>query len=96
VRKASSGDLFGVDVVVDGNMPTVGGASTNQDQILVGSLEQSYYFEGGIMLDVSHEEKFSNGTVVCRGREYVGFSALPYPLAISVISGTGLVTPAFA
>lgn len=88
--------ISGVPVTVDGNVITTDGGSTNQDQIFVGCLKESYLWESGPSFAVSYDEKFSNGTVVFRVMEDMAFLASRQPKSISLITGTGLVTPVFS
>lgn len=90
------GNMQGLDVLKDANIPTLLGASTTEDRVIVTRREDLYLFESGTPVIRVYEEVLS-GTLQVRIQAfgYIAFTAERYPTATSVISGTGLVTPSF-
>lgn len=88
--------ILGLPIIVDANIATNLGASTNQDTIFVVDLNECHLFEeGGQPTYVQFEEP--NGKVAINTVLF-GFSAFTaerYPKAIAQINGTGLATPSF-
>lgn len=96
-----SGDGFvnnfaGLKVVIDANVTTTNGASTNEDQIIVLHSPDLILWESGLRAEVFRETLSAEGTVRLRLYAYSAFASERYPSGISVVSGTGLVTPTFA
>lgn len=90
------GGLQGLPVIVDANLPTNEGASTNQDSILIYSADDLYLFEDETPRLRVLEEVLS-GTLQVRFQlyNYVTLIAGRLPKAISKVQGTGLVEPSF-
>lgn len=87
------GQIAGLPVYTDANIPTNLGAGTNEDRIIVMASQAVILWErpeGPITLAIE-EAKATQLTVqlVCYG--YSAFSAGRYPAAVGVISGAGLV-----
>ena len=77
-------------------MVTTAGAGGNEDKIYVVSRNDLLLFEdGGPMFMRMDETAGLNLTLTIVAYSYVGFIAGRYPLAITEIGGTGLVTPSF-
>jgi HK97 family phage major capsid protein len=93
----SVGTLLGLRVIVDPNIPTNIGAGTNQDVVLVYDSSQIFLWEEGAPRTRVFED-IGSGTLTVRLRVhgYAAMMANRLPTAISVVSGTGLVTPTFA
>ena len=92
------GTLAGVPVLVDGNVPTNLGAGTNEDRIIVLRRQDPILWEEGNGLPRELQfEDVGSGTLTVRLQVYgySAFTAERFPEAVSVISGTGLVTPTF-
>lgn len=88
-------NLFGLPIVADANILTTYGAGTNQDEVYVVAAGASPIAEGAVRFDV-HDQPLGNELKVrARIYNYVAFASERYPKSISVISGTGLVTPTF-
>ena len=89
--------ILGLPIIVDANISTTKGASTNQDTIFVVDLNECHLFEeAGQPTYVQFEEP--NGKVAINTVLF-GFSAFTaerYPKAVAQINGTGLATPSFA
>lgn len=96
VAEGFVGSLQGLDVLKDANIPTLLGASTTEDRVIITRREDLYLFESGIPVIRVYEEVLS-GTLQVRIQVfgYIAFTAERYPKATSVISGTGLVAPTF-
>jgi HK97 family phage major capsid protein len=95
--EAMNRQLFGVPVVLDGNIPTNLGAGTNEDVILgVTASELHLWEEPNAPLTVRAEQTQAGSlTVKLVVFGYSAFTAGRYPSAHGTISGTGLVTPTF-
>jgi HK97 family phage major capsid protein len=96
VAEGFVGNLQGLDVLKDANIPTLLGASTTEDRVIVTRREDLYLFESGTPVIRVYEEVLS-GTLQVRIQAfgYIAFTAERYPKATSVISGAGLVAPTF-
>ncbi|HET7486843.1 MAG TPA: phage major capsid protein [Acidimicrobiales bacterium] len=92
------GTLQGLPVIVDDNIPANLGAGTNEDRIIIHRREDSIIWEegDGMPRELRFEEpKGTQLTVQLVVYGYSAFTAERYPVAKSVISGTGLVQPTF-
>lgn len=89
-------NFAGLKVVIDANVTTTNGASTNEDQIIIVHSPDLILWEGGLRAEVFRETLSAEGTVRLRLYAYSAFASERYPSGISVISGTGLVAPTFA
>jgi hypothetical protein len=94
--EAIVGGIQGLPVLVDGNIPSTLGASTDEDRILVLRTQDLLLFESSPRVRVLQE--VLSGTLQVRVQiySYIAFSAERYPTAVSIISGTGLKPPSFA
>jgi HK97 family phage major capsid protein len=92
-----SGNIGGVPVIVDGNIPTNLGGGTNEDVIIgVDANELHFWSTPDAPLFIRSDEVLSNQLsvrFVLYG--YSAFTAGRYPAASGTIGGTGLVTPTF-
>ncbi len=89
------GTIMGLPVIIDANIPTNLGGTTNQDEILVYRGDDIYLWESEPRLRVF--EDVLSGTLQVRFQVY-GYMALiagRLPKAISLITGSGLVSPSF-
>lgn len=89
------GQLHGLPVVTDPNIPTTLGASTNQDVIFVMRASDPLLWETGIRSRVLPEVGSGTLTVRLQVYGYLAFSAGRYPNSIVEIGGAGLVPPTF-
>ncbi len=89
------GTLQGLPVYVDPNIPINLGAGTNEDRIITLRSSDVIFFEGTPQAEAFRETKADQLSVLLRFYNYAALHASRYPKAISVISGTGLVTPTF-
>lgn len=89
--------LFGVPVVLDGNVPTNLGAGANEDVILGVTASELHLWEDPDAPLLIRAEQTGAGNLTVKFVVY-GFSAFTagrYPAAHGTVSGTGLVTPTF-
>lgn len=91
------GSLLGIPVLVDANIPTNLGAGTNEDRIIVTYAPDLCLWEqSGSPLQLRFEQTLGGQlTVKMVVFGYSAFTGGKYPAGVSVISGTGLVTPSF-
>jgi HK97 family phage major capsid protein len=89
------GQMHGLPVVTDPNIPTNDGASTNQDVIHILRASDLLLWESSIRTRVMPE--VGSGTLTTRLQVYgyLAFSAARYPKSVVEISGTGLIAPTF-
>jgi HK97 family phage major capsid protein len=90
------GQIQGLPVVVDPNIPTNLGTNTNQDVIIVTKRSDHLLFEVGSPTIAVYDGVLS-GTLQVRvlAYGYFAFTFNRYAKATTIISGTGLVPPAF-
>jgi HK97 family phage major capsid protein len=88
--------IHGMPVYVDANLPTTGGAGTNEDSILVADWKQQYTWLGPIMVDLDRSIMFKQSGVTVRARRYFATMVAHREDAFAKITGTGFVTPSFA
>lgn len=90
------GQVMGLPVVTDANIPTNLGAGTNEDRILVlRAFDVLLWEEAGGPMQFTFEQVVGPEKVRLALGEFSMFTAARYPTAISVISGTGLTPPTF-
>jgi HK97 family phage major capsid protein len=89
--------LLGLPIIADASVGTTYGASTNQDEIyLVDSREMHLFEQAGAPFSLRFEATNAGSlTVKTVVYGYAAFTAERYPLAASIVSGTGLVSPSF-
>jgi HK97 family phage major capsid protein len=89
------GEILGVPVYADANIPTNLGAGTNEDTILCVKAADMLLFEGAVRTRVLSEVLSGNLTLRFQLFAYHTLFAGRYPAGISAITGTGLITPVF-
>jgi HK97 family phage major capsid protein len=89
------GQMHGLPVITDPNMPTNLGTGTNQDVIHVLRSSDLLLFESGIRTRVLPEVGSGTLTVRLQVYGYLAFTAGRYPKSVVEIGGTGLVSPSF-
>jgi HK97 family phage major capsid protein len=91
-----SGWLLGVPCYVDANITTTTGVGTNEDQIIVGSWQNSVLFEPTEGPSAYTFEGVASANVNLR-LQIVGYASfiVRYPGAFVKIGGTSLATPSF-
>lgn len=86
--------LLGLPVVLDGNLPTNLGVGTDETRIVVADFRDVMLFEDGGPVQLRFDSPGSatlTSRLVAYG--YSAFTAGRVPKAVSVIAGTGLITP---
>jgi len=89
------GELQGLPVYVDANIPTNLGAGTNEDRIIVARAADAFLYEGTSRAEVLPQTYGANLQVLVRMYNYAAFIGDRLPASFSIIGGTGLVTPTF-
>jgi hypothetical protein len=89
------GDIGGLPVFLDPNLPVNLGAGTNQDEIFVAKMDEVYLWEGSFKAEAFAQTYAQNLSLFVRLYNYVSVQAGRYPGAVQVITGTGAITPAF-
>jgi len=91
------GNMHGLPVYTDANIPTNTGASTNQDSIIVMASPVVHLFERSQdPVTLAFEQTGATAltvNLICYG--YVAFTAGRYPAASGAVTGVGLVPPTF-
>lgn len=95
VSQGYVGTLQGLPVFVDPNIPTNLGAGTNEDRIIILRSDDVILYEGTPRAEASIHPNFGNLSVNLRFYNYAALHASRLPKSISIIAGTGLVTPTF-
>jgi HK97 family phage major capsid protein len=90
------GNLYGLPVIIDANLPTNLGAGTNEDTILVLASQEVWLMEDQpVKTDVTEAPGFKNLYVSLRAFNYFAFTSERLSKAVASIGGTGLVAPTF-
>lgn len=89
------GEMLGLPVFTDANLPTNLGAGTNQDVVLVARMSDVYLWEGSVRAEAFEQTFAQNLSLFVRLYNYVSFQPGRYPKAIAAVTGTGSVTPVF-
>ena len=98
VANGNSGyQMMGLPIITDANIGTTYGTTTNQDEIYVVTAPECHLWEQSgspftLRYDATGAGNLTIKTVVYG---YAAFTAGRYPLANSIISGTGLAAPTF-
>ncbi len=92
-----AGYIFNLPVYLDGSMPSNLGVGTNQTAIIVADFEDLFLFEDST--GSPHQLRFEQPSgsslgVMLVAYGYSAFAGGRQPKAISVLTGTGLITPA--
>ena len=88
--------ILGLPIIVDANISTAQGASTNQDTIFVVDLNEAHLWEeAAAPTYVTFEEPSGKVAINIVLFGMSAFTAERYPKAIAQINGTGLATPSF-
>ncbi|MFI0576145.1 phage major capsid protein [Streptomyces tendae] len=89
------GQMHGLPVVTDPNLPTSLGTGTNEDVIHVLRASDLLLYESGIRSRVLPEVGSGNLTVRLQVYGYIAFTAGRYPQSVVEIGGAGLAAPTF-
>jgi HK97 family phage major capsid protein len=90
------GQMQGLPVYLDANIPTNLGAGTNQDPIVVSRFSDDLLFEDSAPTVAVYDGVLSANLqirIMCFG--YFAFTFARYPKSNSIINGTGLIPPTF-
>lgn len=87
-----AGNLRGLDVYIDPNIPVNLGAGTNQDEIFILKADEVFLYESTPQFTTFEQTYANTLSLYCRAHEFYGIIANRYPKAISLITGTGLVS----
>lgn len=90
-----AGTLAGLPVVVDANVPTNLGTSTDEDRVIVSRITDHALWEGPLMTFSFEQAVNPPATVRLAVAGYSAFTAERYVSATSVVVGTGLVAPTY-
>lgn len=91
-----AGYIFNLPVYLDGNMPANLGGGSNETRVIVADFEDLMLFEdnAGAPSQMRFEQPSGNSLgIMLVAYGYSAFAAGRQPKAISVLSGTGLITP---
>lgn len=95
VAQGYAGTMQGLPVFVDAVLPTNLGAGTNQDVVLVARTADLVQWESNVRAETFQQTYANQMSVFVRLYNYMSFQPARFPKSISVIGGTGLVTPTF-
>ena len=91
--QGAAGTLAGIPVYVDPNLPTNLGAGTNQDPVIVAKFDECFLWESELRAETFTAPYADSMGVLFRVYAYSAFIPGRRPKAISIINGTGLITP---
>jgi HK97 family phage major capsid protein len=91
----AKGELAGIPVYTDANIPINLGAGTNQDVVYVARMSDLWFYEAPIRFESFKEPYADSVGVLYRAFSYVGTVLNRYGASLAAINGTGLVTPVF-
>jgi HK97 family phage major capsid protein len=95
VAQGYLGNFQGVDWYGDPNIPANLGAGTNEDRMIITRSTDTILYEGTPRSETFRETYANQLSVLLRFYNYAALHASRYPKSISVIAGTGLITPTF-
>lgn len=95
VTEGIVGNMLGLPVAVDANLPINLGTGTNEDRVLVLRANDLLLWESSVKSRVLPDVGSGTLTVRFQVYGYIAFTAEFRPKATAIISGTGLVTPTF-
>lgn len=95
VVQGPAGTLAGLPVLVDPNMPNNLGSGTNQDPVLVLRADDLWLYESPIQSESFDATYADQASILFRVLGFSAFIPNRYAKSISVINGTGMVTPTF-
>jgi HK97 family phage major capsid protein len=95
VVEGAAGEIGGLPVITDANLPTNLGAGTNQDPILVGFRDDLRLWESDLKAETFMEPYADSLGVLFRVYAYAAAIPGRYTSSVSVINGTGSVAPTF-
>jgi hypothetical protein len=89
------GQMHGLPVVTDPNLPTTLGTGTNEDVVHVLRSSDLLLWESQLRTRVLREVGSGNLTVRLQVYGYLAFTAARHPASVVELGGTGLAGPAF-
>jgi len=89
------GKIGGLDVVTDAAIPTNTGAGTNQDPVYVGIRGDLRLWESPLQAQTFEQPYADSAGVLFRVLAYAASIPSRYTTSLSVVNGTGLITPVF-
>ena len=89
------GQLHGLPVVTDPNLPTNLGAATNEDVIHVLRVSDLLLFESSIRTRTLEQTRADNLTILLQVYGFLAFSAERQPKGVCEIGGSALTAPTF-
>ncbi|QBI98649.1 major capsid protein [Mycobacterium phage Bobby] len=89
------GQLHGLPVVTDPNLPTTLGDGTNEDVIHVLRVSDLLLFESGIRTRTLEQTRADNLSVLFQVYGYLAFTSERHPKSVVEISGSALTAPSF-
>ncbi len=96
VAEGLAGDLLGLPVYVDPNIPTNLGAATNQDVVFVLRARDLWLYESAVETASFDATLADQNSILYRVLGFSAFIPHRHQASVQVISGTGLVAPTFA
>lgn len=90
------GQMHGLPVVVDPNLPTTLGTGTNEDVIHVLRATDLALYESSVRTRALQETRATTLTVLLQVYGYLAFTAERQPKSIVEIGGSALATPTFS
>lgn len=90
-----AGSLAGIGALLDGNIATNRGASTNEDEVYLVDFDELYLAEGPLRVRTMSEVLSGTLQVRLQVFAYSAFAGGRRPKVICKISGAGLATPTF-
>ena len=87
--------IAGLEVLLDPNVGTLYGAATNEDEIYVLASVDFQLAEGPLMSRVFEDVGSGTGVIRYQVFAHSAFLSNLYPASLTIISGTGLVSPVF-
>lgn len=93
VAQGVVGNIGGLQVIIDANIPTNLGAGTNQDPCIVGVRGDLRLWESPIQLEAFDSTYADSAGILFRALGYAGAIPSRYTTSCAVILGTGMIKP---
>lgn len=95
VAEGFAGEMLGLPVYVDANIPTNIGAATNQDYVFVLRRSDLWLYESAVETASFDATLADQNSILYRVLGFAAFIPHRHQASVQVISGTGLVAPTF-
>lgn len=92
VPQGPAGEILGLPVYVDPNIPVNLGAGTNQDIVIVLRQDDCWLYESALQADSFDATYADQASILFRVLGYSAFIPDRYGKSVNIIGGTGLVT----